>query len=791
MAATDLERLVVQLSADITKFDRALSRAQGISNQRARQIETRFSRMSKAINSGISSAAVGLGKGFALIGGAQGLKTLTDSATRIDNALKVAGLSGEDLEKVYQKLFADATKNAAPIETLVGLYGRLSLVQGELGISSDQIVGFTNNIALALRVGGSSAEEASGALLQLSQALGSGTVHAEEFNSIVEGAPTILQAAAAGIKQAEGSVAKLRQIMLAGKLSSKALFDGFQAGAPILEQKVAGAVLTIDQRLTNLQTSLINAAREFNNSSGAANTFGSAIDNMATFINSVDMDGLAQEIGSIINALNQGSAAAQNLANWIGKLSGLQNVGQSVINAFDTDGDGKISAFGGALTIESTVSASEKLASISQKRLDLEKEITDLQSQPERRARANGSLLDSKKAQLAALQSQADKVAGNAIQDTLNNTKIEYPTAAPNLGVSPSATAAKPGTSAKFTPIDISDPKYKPVSTGSGGGGRKGRGGKSDDLQREVAQIKERTDALNAETDAQSKINPLLNDYGYAAEYARTRQELLTAAQKAGTTITPELQAKIDQLAASYANASAKSEMLADKNEQLKQTKDDVKSFLGEIRQGLTNGEDFWKSFGDAGLSVLDKIISKIEDQLASAIVGAFSGGGGGSKGGLFGGLLSIFGLKDGGVVKAATGGKVSGPGTGRSDSIPAMLSDGEYVVNAAATKKHAALLQAINSGKAIKLANGGAANGLSLPNIKRASGGSSSPSPMDVRVTVEDDKFQAYVTKRSNEAVSSASPGIVSKSVSYANTTAPSAVSQAQDKQVRNWRQK
>jgi hypothetical protein len=46
-----------------------------------------------------------------------------------------------------------------------------------------------------------------------------------------------------------------------------------------------------------------------------------------------------------------------------------------------------------------------------------------------------------------------------------------------------------------------------------------------------------------------------------------------------------------------------------------------------------------------------------------------------------------------------ATGGAVNGPGTGTSDSIMAMLSNGEYVINAASTKKFRPILEAINSG--------------------------------------------------------------------------------------------
>lgn len=45
-----------------------------------------------------------------------------------------------------------------------------------------------------------------------------------------------------------------------------------------------------------------------------------------------------------------------------------------------------------------------------------------------------------------------------------------------------------------------------------------------------------------------------------------------------------------------------------------------------------------------------------------------------------------------------ATGGYVRGPGTATSDSIPAWLSNGEYIVNAAATARHRSTLEAINS---------------------------------------------------------------------------------------------
>lgn len=79
-----------------------------------------------------------------------------------------------------------------------------------------------------------------------------------------------------------------------------------------------------------------------------------------------------------------------------------------------------------------------------------------------------------------------------------------------------------------------------------------------------------------------------------------------------------------------------------------------------------------------------------------------------------------VGGFADGGLVKKfASGGAVSGPGGPRTDSIPAMLSNGEFVVNANATKDFLPLLEMINAGNMdmMGLAMGGLANeSASLP---------------------------------------------------------------------------
>jgi tape measure domain-containing protein len=278
--ARDVESLVVSLSADIKRFERELRRANGVTDKQMRDIERRHKQAADTVSRTMGRLGGALAGGAAL----KGAQALIDTATRIDNALKVAGVSGDQLKTVYDSLFASAQANAAPMEALVQLYGRASLVQKELGISTSELLKFTDNVAVALRVSGKSAAESSGALLQLSQALGSGVVRAEELNSMMEGSLPIVQAAARGIDEAGGSVAKLRQLVVEGKVSSTAFFRGFQAGAVTLKDQVAGASYTVAQGFTRLQNAAIDAAKKLNDASGAGRAAITVLDALALVV---------------------------------------------------------------------------------------------------------------------------------------------------------------------------------------------------------------------------------------------------------------------------------------------------------------------------------------------------------------------------------------------------------------------------------------------------------------------------------------------------------------------------
>lgn len=97
-----------------------------------------------------------------------------------------------------------------------------------------------------------------------------------------------------------------------------------------------------------------------------------------------------------------------------------------------------------------------------------------------------------------------------------------------------------------------------------------------------------------------------------------------------------------------------------------------------------------------------------INNLVENALGGIGKGGGGATAAGLLPSVMKLFGFADGGFV--------SGRGSSRSDSIPARLSNGEFVVNAKATRLNRPLLEAINSGVLAKLAAGGPVSRLNPP---------------------------------------------------------------------------
>lgn len=172
--------------------------------------------------------------------------------TRMTNGLRALGQSASEAAASLEAVAAIANRTRSPLEATANLYRRISTASAELGASQQEVLRFTENVGLALAASGTSANEASGALLQLSQAMAGGTVRAEEFNSILEGAFPLAQAAARGIDEAAGSVGRLRTLVVEGKISSDEFFNAILSQTDALQAAFADTVPTIGQAVTVL-----------------------------------------------------------------------------------------------------------------------------------------------------------------------------------------------------------------------------------------------------------------------------------------------------------------------------------------------------------------------------------------------------------------------------------------------------------------------------------------------------------------------------------------------------------
>lgn len=299
------------------------------------------------------------------------------------------------------------------------------------------------------------------------------------------------------------------------------------------------------------------------------------------------------------------------------------------------------------------------------------------------------------------------------------------------------------------------------------GSGRAGSRNKSpaDIFQGSLADVQKRIDLINAEYDAQSKLNPAINDYGYALEKAKIKQQLLSDAQKAGLEITPELSAKIDALAGNYAKASAESEHLkasqAHLADVMQQSNAFGKDVLGGFIQDLREGKSASEALSDA----LGKVADKLIDIGLNAL---FPSSGGGGLGGIFGAIGSIFSFDDGGYT-----------GDGGKKQPAGVVHKGEVVFS----QDDVARLGGVSSVEALRTGKGG----MRAPGVARGGGG-------DMRITVgvgadQNGNLLPFVQSVTRDGIRQAAPSIVQASVQQGQKATrksmPSLLAEAQSRSL------
>jgi tape measure domain-containing protein len=165
-----------------------------------------------------------------------------------NNQLKLITNSQEELESLTNRLSVAARNNRAAFGDTVDLFTKLTLATAELGISQERVLNVTGQFQKALAISGADAGTAAGAIRQFGQAMASGTVRGDEFNSIVEA----LGPALAIMAQESGlTVGKLRQMSQAGELTAETFFK-------LVEESTAlsNAFNKTDETIGQLETAL-------------------------------------------------------------------------------------------------------------------------------------------------------------------------------------------------------------------------------------------------------------------------------------------------------------------------------------------------------------------------------------------------------------------------------------------------------------------------------------------------------------------------------------------------------
>ncbi|RTL95479.1 phage tail tape measure protein [Ancylobacter aquaticus] len=749
MAGTDLETLVVTLSANIKTYENSMNRAAGIMNRQARELERRGAQLQKRFDGIGKGIANNLTAPLAGIGAALGVREIAayaDVWTLAGNKIKAAAASSNVQVRSLDQLKDGANAARADLESYVDLYAKLIRNASGVAKSEQEIAAATEVVAKAFKVGGASANEQAAGILQLGQALGSGVLQGDELRSLRENAPVIAKAIATEMGV---SIAALKELGAQGKITSDIVFRALINAQREVAKQFNTTNATIKDGITTVNNEFLAYIGNADGSTGASRAlvgallalstnFGTVADSVVilstVIIGALTGRALAgmivslgtalQALGALITALRTGAAVGVAFTASLGPIGLLVGAAAAAILLLslrqETADEAAVQhkkaitdltdAF--ALAKGGAESAKAKFAELSKTHLDGAKAAVEnaeaqlLAAQAVRQAAQDTPMFGEGGSTGASQESFAGQQVADALAVIAKRKaeliELQNKLANPETGLTPTTEGYGTGTNAPPSATKV------------------GRRDAGDRFREDLQAVKDRTAALAAE---QQMIGQ-----GIAVQESRRVQidleaaalaDLREEARRKGETdlasiqLAPEQIAAIKEVSDAYgqqAEALARAQQaFGDMNDL---GHDALGGFISDIRQGVSATEALSNALDRVIDKLLDMALNSVFDQnggILSSLLGGMSTGG------------SVSG--SGGIGHAATGGRIRGPGSGTSDSVPMMLSNGEYVVRASQAKKHAALLEAINSGKVGMMAAGGFV-APTLPRMPARSGG-------------------------------------------------------------------
>lgn len=185
--------------------------------------------------------------------------------------------SAATASQTMQSLMRISSATGGSLQDTAKLWETLSTALRDTGATNGQIIQLTETLQKIGRIGGSSSEEMANALRQFGQSISSGTVRAEEFNSILEQMPELARQIAAGMGV---SIGELRQLMLDGKLTAEDALNAIQKQTGSVNAEFEKLPRTLAQANTALTNSFLSMIDSVNQATGASTGLVAVIDSM-------------------------------------------------------------------------------------------------------------------------------------------------------------------------------------------------------------------------------------------------------------------------------------------------------------------------------------------------------------------------------------------------------------------------------------------------------------------------------------------------------------------------------
>lgn len=231
-------------------------------------------------NSFFSLTGVVTTLGTALAGN-QLVQTL-DTYTDFQSRLKITQAAGEDLADTQKKLIDIALETRTPIDDNSLLYLRLSQNVDRATVSQEKLLDIQTTVNKAVSLGGSSAQEAAGAIRQFTQIVGSGfiTGFSQELNSIAEQTPGLLKVIVDGMR---ATSQEFRDLESSGKVGIKALKEFSEKGLGDLDMLLDAIASQSDSVATSFDKVNITVGRGLGNLGTALTVYLGEIDQALGF----------------------------------------------------------------------------------------------------------------------------------------------------------------------------------------------------------------------------------------------------------------------------------------------------------------------------------------------------------------------------------------------------------------------------------------------------------------------------------------------------------------------------